>query len=216
MVNVYIHGPEWFFGVDAILESGAALIALCVTLASFRIYLMTREKKYAYFTSSFGLLTLSFLSRAITDALLEDVFFKLPAEIAAKVFFTGYVAHILLALTAYVLLLIVTHKITDKRLIALLFLIMVPSLLLSGSYFLSFYGLSAIFLAFIALSYYQNYKKVCKATACLVFISFTLLTLAQVLFLLETIYNFLFVAAHVTQAAGYLVILFALIKAMLK
>jgi len=216
MVNVYIHGPHWFFGMDAILEAGAALIALCVTFASLKIYLMTGEKKYGYFTSSFGLLTLSFLSRAITDALLEDVFFKLPSEIAAKVFFTGYVAHIMLALTAYTLLLIITHKITDKRIIALLFLIMVPSLLLSGSYFLSFYGLSAIFLAFIALAYYHNYKKVSKATACLVFISFTLLTIAQTLFLLEAAYQTLFVPAHITQAAGYLVILFALIKAMLK
>ena len=224
MVNVYLHGPEWFFGVDASLETLATIIALFVAVASFKVYRMTREKKYAYFTASFVLLTLSFLARALTDSLLEDVFDKIMGKHALTIsqqyapvlFFTGYVTHIFLALTAYVILLLVTHKITDKRLISLLFIMLIPSMLLSGSYFLSFYGLSIIFLGFITNAYYQNYRKICKLPSCLVFIAFLFLTIAQVLFLLEAVYKPLYVAAHVTQAAGYVVLLFALIRILLK
>jgi hypothetical protein len=216
MVTVHLQGPKWFFGADASLEAFAALIAFLVAVAALRVYRMTREKKYAYFTGSMILLTLSFLSRAVTDALLENIIFTIPNEQAGLVFFIGYVAHILLALTAYILLILVTHKITDKRVIALLFLIMVPSLLLSGSYFLSFYGLSAIFLAFISIAFYQNYRKVCKASACMVFLAFALLAIAQILFLVEAFYDPLYVAAHVTQGAGYLVLLFALVRTLLR
>jgi len=224
MVSVYLHGPKWFFGADASLMAFSALIAFCVAFASFRLYRMTKEKKYAFFTASFILLTLSFISRALTDSILEEIMFSVPAQYAGLVFFAGYVTHILLALTAYLLLIIITHKITDKRIIALLFLVLVPSMLLSGSYYLSFYGLSVIFLAFISIAYFQNYRKVCSAASCLVFIAFVLLTLSQVQFLLEGIRilsleivrPYVYVAAHITQAVGYLVILFALVKTLLK
>ncbi len=215
MVTVHL-GPKWFFGVDAGLEAFAALIAFFIAFASYRVYRLTKEKKYAHFTASFVILTLSFLIRAATDLILEGMLIKVPQTLTGIIFFTGYVAHILLALTAYLMLVIVTHKITDKRIIALLFLILVPSLLISGSYFLSFYGLSTIFLAFVALAYYQNYRKVCKAAACLVFIAFTLITLSQAMFLLEAFYDPFYVAAHVTQATGYLVLLFALIRTLFK
>ena len=216
MVSVHLQGPQWFFGADASLEAFAAVIAFCVAFASLRVYRVTREQKYGYFTASMALLTLSFLARAITDTLLEELLFTVPSELSGMIFFIGYVTHIILALVAYLILVIVTHKITDKRIIFLLFLLTLPSLLISGSYFLSFYGLSAILLAFTAFSYYQNYRKICKASACLVFIAFLLLTISQVLFLLEAVYDPLYVGAHVTQAAGYLVLLFALIKTLLK
>ncbi len=223
MVSVHVHGPVWFFGVDASLEAFATIIALCVAIASFKAYRMTREKKYAYFTVSFALVTLSFLARAVTDALLEEVVMKVPGAVANNLFYLGYVLHILLALVAYVLLIIITHKISDKRVIALLFLTLVPSLLLSGSYYLSFYGLSTIFLAFVALAYYQNYHKVRTAASCLVCIAFALLTISQILFLLEAVKEYVhvmmqywYVMAHVIQAAGYLVLLIALIKTLIK
>ena len=216
MVAIHLQGPVWFFGVDASLEAFAVIIALSVAIASFKVYRMTREKRFAYFTASFVLLTLSFLARAITDALLEEIVLKVPSAMNGLIFFSGYVSHILLALTAYLLLIIITHKITDKRIIALLFLILVPSLLISGSYFLSFYGLSAIFLAFVTLAYFQNYRKVCSAASCLVFIAFALITVAQVLFLLESVRQYLYVLAHIVQAAGYLALLVALIKTLLK
>ena len=216
MVHVYLHGPEWFFGADASIEAFAALIAFFVAFAALRVYKMAKERKYAFFTASMILLTLSFLSRSIADILLEELVWEMPTTFGKVTFFIGYVAHILLALIAYVLLVIVTHKITDKRVIALLFTIMIPSMLLSGSYFVSFYGLSFILLAFITFSYFENCRKVRKTAARCVFIAFLLLTIAQALFLLEPLYSLLYVAAHVTQCAGYFALLFALIKSIFK
>ncbi len=216
MVNVHLHGPQWFLGTDASLEALAALTAFFVAFAAYRIYRMTKEKKYAWFMTSFVLLTLSFLSRALTDAILEELVFKIPSEVVEKIFYYGYVAHILLALIAYLILIIVTHKITDKRIIMLLLLTLVPSLLLSGSYYLSFYGLSTLFLAFVTLAYYQNYRKVRAITPCLVFVSFLLITLAQAQFLFDAVRQLFYVSAQITQAAGYLVLAIALLAIRLK
>lgn len=215
MVTVHL-GPKWFFGIDSGLEAFASLIAFCVTLASYKMWKFTKERKYLYFSTSFLLLTLSFAARAITDAIIEGIFFKLPEQHIAYIFLTGYVLHILLALTAYIILFTVTFNITQKSVIALIFLILVPSLLISSSYYLSFYGLSAILLAFITYAYFKNYRKVCKNTACMVFISFVILTIAQVLFLVEIRYKPSYVIAQLTQATGYLALLYSLIRALLK
>ncbi|MBI4146689.1 hypothetical protein HY489_05125 [Candidatus Woesearchaeota archaeon] len=219
MINVYLHGPHWFLGVDAALEALAGVIALLVAFASYKAWRLTGERKYGWFTVSISLLTVSFLSRALTDALLREVFIKLPERIAGLVFYAGYVTHIMLAFLGYIILIAITHKIHDRRIVALLFLTLVPSLLMSGSYYRTFYGLSLVFLAFITLAYYQNYKRVGNKASALVFEAFALLTAAQVQFLVQGFYilstqawNFLFVTAHVTQTLGFVFLLAALLR----
>lgn len=215
MVSVHL-GPSWFFGVDAGLEALAALIAFSVTVAALRIYKISGDKKYFYFTTSFVLLTLSFLARAITDFLLEELIWHIPAHILTKVFFYGYVSHIFLALGAYVILFSITHKINNPRVIALIALLLIPAMLISGSYFISFYVISLLFLAFISAAYFKNYKKVCTTPSCTVFIAFILITLAQAFFLFETTTKLWYVAAQLAQAAGYLTLLASLLTIKLR
>lgn len=222
MLNVYLHGPQWFLGLDAALEGLAAIIAFLVTIVSYKAFRATSERRTGYFTLSMGLLTLSFLSRSITDTLLREIIVQLPEKLEALVFLGGYVAHIMLAFVAYIILVCITHKIHDKRIAALLFITLIPSLLLSGSYYRSFYTLSFIFLAFIAVTYYQNWRQVKSRSSALVMEAFFLLTAAQAQFLIQGFnvlpgdaWNALFVTAHVTQALGYLFLLSALIKTTL-
>ena len=86
MLNIYLARPEWFLGVDASLEAFAAIIALLIAFASYKLYRVTRERSYKYFLASFVLLGGSFLSRAVADAFLEEgqeaafeLFHKLPS-----------------------------------------------------------------------------------------------------------------------------------------
>ncbi len=216
MFNVYLRRPDWFLGVDASLELLAAIIAFSVAFASFRVYRMTSGKKYAIFTLSFAMLTMSFLMRALTDFVLEELLLKVPDSLTGTIFFVGYVAHIFLALVSYLMLVIISLRIKDRKIISLLSLILIPSLLISGSYFLSFYGLSLILLSFITFAYYINYRNVCVGSACLVFLAFLLLTLAQAQFLLDAVLSHFYVTAHITQAAGFFVLLLALIRTMKK
>jgi hypothetical protein len=217
MVSVLVHSPEWFFGVDSSLEACSALIAFLVAIVAYKIFRATKEKKYGFFSASFVLLTLSFIARAIADTVLEEIFdVEMPQSLAPHVFAGGYITHILLALTAYLILVFVTHKITDKRIITLFFLTMIPTMLLSGSYFLTFYGLSLIFLTFITIAYFQNYRKVRNLASFFVFVGFLAMAVAQIWFLLEVFYKPLYVGAQITQALGYLLLLFALVKTLLK
>lgn len=216
MVSIQL-GPQWFFGVDAGLEATAAIIAFFIAVSALKVFRMSHDKRYFYFMGSFALLTLSFLSRAITDTLIEGIVVSVPQDYLGSIFFYGYVAHIFLALAAYVILFAVTHKIHDRRIVAFLFLILVPGLLLSASYFLSFYVTSLLFLAFISSIYLQNALKVKKLTSWLVFLGFMIITIAQVFFLLDAVTKTQgYVIAHMAQGLGYLVLLLALLKIIYK
>ncbi|HLF54421.1 MAG TPA: hypothetical protein VI612_01750 [Candidatus Nanoarchaeia archaeon] len=216
MVSVHL-GPQWFFGVDASLEAFAAIIAFFIAASALKVFRMSHDKRYFYFMGSFALLTLSFLSRAIADILVEGIAITIPPDYLSRIFFYGYVAHIFLALAAYVILFAVTHKIHDRRIVAFLFLTLVPGLLLSASYFLSFYVISALFLAFISSVYFQNACNVKKLTPWLVFSGFMILTISQLFFLLDAVTKTQgYVLAHMTQGLGYLVLLAALLRIIFK
>ena len=215
MLNIYLPRPDWFFGVDATLELCAGIIAILIALGSYKLYRVTHERSYKYFLASFILLGGSFFSRAIADAFLGK-FFHVSPHMIGLIFFCGYIGHIFLALAAYLLLIASTYKIEDKRLIVMMFLLLVPALALSGSYFLSFYVVSIILLIFLVWSYAQNCRKVRSVTSTCVFFAFGLLLLAQPQFILDMLSNSWYVTAHVTQAAGYLILLVALLRILLK
>lgn len=204
MVQVVLHGPEWFFGMDALLEGITAVIAILVCLVALRAFKVTREKKFLAFSACFGLLSLSFGVRALTDIVLEKVL------LSGEIFLIGYIAHIVLAISSYLALVIINQKIKPLSTRILLYVLTIPFILLSGSYFLSFYGASFILLAFIAFSYWKNCQKICSVPSYLVFMGFTFIALAQPQFLLEVFAEEWHVAAHVTQFIGYLLLLFAL------
>ncbi len=218
MVGVHVHvGPQWFFGMDASLEAAAAVIALLIAISAFKIFRVTKDKKYFYFMGSFILLLLSFLSRAFADVVVEGIIVKVPDGWGGLIFFLGYLSHIFLALAAYLILFAVTYKITDKRVLSLIFLLLIPGLLLSGSYFLSFYVSSALFLVYITYAYFKNCCKVKRWASRLVFVGFVFITLAQIFFLLDAVTKRQgYVLAQISQGLGYLTLLAALLRTLFK
>ncbi|MBS3148397.1 hypothetical protein J4219_05915 [Candidatus Woesearchaeota archaeon] len=215
MISVYLNGPQWFLGVAGAIEAFAALIIFIVAFLAARIYRVTNERKYLSFSLSFILLSLSFLVKSITDCILSGTLVPLAEKMQTTIFFAGYVGHIFLALAAYTILLVITHKIEDKRVIALIFALLLPALLLSGSYFISFYTISIILLGFVTFAYFQNFRNVCSASSCLVFLAFALLTLSQAQFLMQRMGDIWYIAGNITQAAAFLTMLIALARVLI-
>lgn len=231
-MHVQINSPTWFFGIDALFEIATAIIAILVAITALKLYRYTKTGEFKLFSISFGMMSLGFLARAAADIIVERLIHFSPNVVkampalpgisrTAAVFIAGYMTHIILVLSAYLLLIILTYKITKRRLMMLLFFLTVPSLLLSGSYFLSFYGLSTILLAFIVFGHYSKCKEVKKGK--LVTIAFSLLAIAQPLFvftalnvLVKSTKEMLYVGAHTLQILGFICILIALFKIRMK
>ncbi|RLE45493.1 hypothetical protein DRJ22_04245 [Candidatus Woesearchaeota archaeon] len=229
MVLIQVNSPNWFFGVDCFLELGASLITFLVFLVAIKVYKFTKQKRYFFLAGSFLLLSGSFAARALTDLVIEGL---IPARVEYLVtkapvlqgffpgagnflVYAGFVTHIMLALTSYLILVILTNKIQSKALMLLLFATILPQVLISGSYFLSFYYLTTVMLCFISFAFLRNCFRQKGVTSLLVSIAFILIAFAQIQFLLATLNTLFHVSAHITQFIGY-VILLAALKVILK
>lgn len=229
MVTGIITGPNWFFGIDSVLEAISMLICLSIFIFSFKIYRLTKERRQLYFSSAFALLTLAFLVRSVTNLVIHfrtvsDWGMKhLPEIIVAKsilsvpkIFLIGYGAHIAFTLISLALLAVLCLKVEDKKPYFLMLLVMFVLVYFSGSYFTSFYTLSLILLFFISYQYCQNWRLKKTATTFITFISFSFLTLTSIAFLMQKLFGVFYVVAHILQFIGFLAMSVALAMIIFK
>ena len=218
MVTAIFNGPTWFFGVDSVFEALSSIVSLSVFIASMKMYFLTKEKKYRYFSLAFALLTLSFLIRMVTDLVVHTKFSQSFENImqnlvsTSKIFIIGYICHIVLTLVAYIILLSFVFQIRNKKSFTLFLSLLLVLILFSGSYYLSFYFSSLIMLIFITHYYLKNYVQAATTPKLLVFISFGLLALAQLQFLLQLFHGLFYVTAFITQLLGYFTLLLTIIR----
>jgi len=232
MVHVQISSPKWFFGLDGSFELIAAVITLIVAIAAWKIWRMTKERRHGWFSLAFIFLSAGMAARGIADLVIEKVVTCAPAlrealpaapgmTRTAFVFIAGYLSNILFTLVAFIILVCLAFRIRDKAIALLLFLLVIPTLMISASYFLSYYWLSMILLAFIAFGHYRHCRETKKGKT--VTMAFIFLGLAQVQFMLSAVNaltpfvkDIVYVTAHSTQILGFLMILLAFIKTILK
>lgn len=222
MVNIVLRGPLWFFGIDSVFEFFSFFVLALIFFLSFRAYKLTRDYKYKYFVAGFFSLAVAFLSKAVTDLWIALAFVVrkgLPPpsdalELVGEVFFGGYLVFIFMSLIAGVLLLTLTYKVREKRLMVLLALLVLLPFYLTSSYSKTFYLISFFMYVFISLFFVQNFlSKRSYASGCVAG-GFCAIALAQGLFLFDILQHRLYIVAHFVQLGGFILLLCSLLKVL--
>ncbi len=222
MVAVVLHGPPWFFLLDAVLGFLGMAAAVLIVVLSAKAFKLTKERKFIYFTIAFALIGIGLLIRSLTNI---TVFLGLPyfdQSMGTKItdyrgyfFFFGYGSFIVSTVVGYVLLAISTMKSREPRITILLTALVLLLLGLSSSYFLSFYLVSTILLGFITYHVCRNCVKRKSATAVMVFVAFALQFLANIAYVLELYHPLFYYVANVALLGGYGLLLLALARVLL-
>lgn len=223
MVNVVVRGPLWFFGIDAVFELFSFVVLALVFWLSLRAFKLTKDFKYKYFGVGFGALAIAFLSKSVTDLWLA-LSFPLTRgtpppsealELVGEVFLAGYLVFIFMSLTACLVLVWLTSRVREKRVMFLTALLVLVPFYLSSSYSRSFYILSLLMYGFIALFYVQNYLRKKSFSSFAVVAAFSSIAFAQGLFLVDLWRSKLYIVAHFAQLAGFVLLLVTLVKVLL-
>lgn len=220
MITAALKLPTLFyFGIDAAFGAFTTLVLFLAFMLSRKMWDISKIKRYKYFAWVFGGITLSFLSRTLTNLLLYFKYDEVVLNPASKsligfsnVFLIGYTIHILSGLGFYLLLLFVTMNVERWRLYFATLCLMLVGLFLSRSYFTSFYALAFVILVFVAGQYLMNYRKVRKLPSLLVFMVFLFLALAQAGFYAHTFGTIFYLLGYIFQAIGIFTLVIVLIK----
>lgn len=227
--------PEWFSGWDLVFDGIGLIVALLIAGYSWKVYRLSRENKYGYFSFAFILICLAFFFKLLTQGLL----YYTPLRTAATgilapmvgmgksginysdLFFRGgFFLSMVMMLGAWLLVFFVSQKKSGRlksyyevsQIGLFVYLVLLISVVSNFKYFV-FYLTSAVILGLIVLNYYKNYLNVNKrANALLVMDSFLLVLLGQFFFVFVFLRQELYVVGEVFMLMGFLLLLYAFRK----
>ncbi len=221
--------PSWFNGYDLLFEGISLIVALLIAGYSWRIYQLSRENKYGYFSFAFLLIGLSLLFKGFTYGVLyygtlrETVAVALSPAVGASLQFAdlfyraAFFLQMVVMLGAWLLLFFVSqksrerlHKYYEISQIALfLYLILLISIVSNFKFFV-FYLTSAVILGMTLLNYYKNYLNTGKnKNARLVLVSFFFMLLSNLSFVFVFLRDIFYVLGEVFLLIGFLLLLYA-------
>jgi len=222
MTQVVI-SPDWFATKDMIILGFSVITLLLIAAFSLRFYFFKKKehKSYLYFAASFLLLAISFLWKIATDiTVYYDIIktkqigiFTITYQTirAEKVLFVaGHFAHYLLMLLGlYILYVVLNRKSTMNHLLILYFIVM-TTIFSNFSYFI-FHLTAFVLLLGISYRYYAIYRKNKRKLTKLIFTSFSVIAVSQILFMFVKLWGNIYVVAQIMQLIGFILLLIAFI-----
>lgn len=220
--------PGWFNGVDLLFEVISLIVAFSISLYSYRLYRVSKENKFVYFSLALLAITLSFLFKIVTFA---NLYYSPIREIAVDVlrptvlpslryadllYRAGFFLQMATMLGGLLLIFLVSQK-SRKRLtvfheisqiMLFLYFILLVSIVGTFEYFI-FYLTSVVLLTFIVLNYYKNYLNTGRSNTLLVMTAFLVLLISQLLFIFVSLDTRVYVIAEGVQLLAFLIVLYA-------
>jgi len=208
------------------------LIALLIAGYSWKVYRMSKENRFGYFSFAFILVSLAFAFNIITQGLiyftpLRGIATSILAPVVgmasdginySSLFYrTGFFFYMVTMLGAWLLIFFVSQKRGGRlkkyyevsQIVLFIYLVVLISFVSNFKYFV-FYLTSAVILGMTVLNYYKNFLNTNKNTnAFLVMISFLFLLFGNIFFVFVFMFESFYVLGEVFLLLGFLILLYA-------
>ncbi len=217
-----VFSPGWFYGKDIIIDAVSIVVLTLLSYFTFRCYRSTKKKEHLWFSIAMGLLSLSFLFKILTNfTLYQHVLATRNLGLFTITYHTvvenealeiiGTMVYRLLSLLGLYTLFSLYYKQQDRAsIILIIYFIIITTYFTSAAYYV-FHITSLLLLVFILLHYHHNYCHTKDRFAKLVYISFGIIALSQLIFIFLRINLFLYPIAETIQLIGYLLLLLSFI-----
>lgn len=225
----YIFSPNWFYGIDSIIEAIGVIICILLVYYSYRCYNLTSEKRYLYFSVAFLSLTLAFISKVMGSLTIYDpnvnlsalgsafhsIFNKITPDMINA---WAFLLYIFFMTFGFMTLFLIVSKLEwkDKRVIAMLGYTVFIATWLGVIHYQLFYLTTFFMLCLIAYSYYQNHLEIKSKNALFVSVSFLILLISHAFFIFAIYSRMIYVTAEIIQLAGFLCLLIPFVMIFIK
>lgn len=205
-----------FYGIDSLIDFLITLVAILVGSQSYRIYKITKDKNYKFFSWSFILISLGYLSKILANL---TIFYRIKVldldfisfiieefnEINYIHFisFTFYKIFLLLGLLA---LFLTTKKNNKNEEIYLFVYLSLIAILFSIYFNFIFYLTIAVLLMILALYFYDNYKEKKSNRSLTTFIAFAIILTGSIINLFYIYNGFMYLFSETITFVGFLLI----------
>lgn len=214
--------PDWFLGSDVLIEIFSFIILFLFFYFSIRNYKLSKNKNFLYLGLGFLLIAIAELATTLTKVVLYYdttltqqvgqmiVTYKVVKSVDIF-YYIGFFFHKLFTLLGFYVIyrLPLKKKTSGDLLIALCFIFI--SALFSQAFYYLFHLTALILLILITNNYYEIYKKNKANNTKILIMTFSILALSQIIFILSKL-SMLYVMAQIIQLVSYIMLLILIIK----
>tara|TARA_Y100000310_G_scaffold94955_1_gene92780 strand:+ start:15998 stop:16729 length:732 start_codon:yes stop_codon:yes gene_type:complete len=219
-LRYYVFSPEWFYGFDSIIELIAIIVSVLLVYYSYKCFKLTKENKYAYFSTAFLALTFAFIAKIIgTLAIYKPEITRTTLGSTIQQVFAGlslfkinalaFITFTFFTLLGFMILFLIISKLRWKnlRVIVLLVYFIFLATWISAIHYQLFYATTFVLLLLITYSYFQNYGEIKSENAKFVLIAFSILLVSQAFFIFVVYSRTIYVVAELIQLLGFIYLL---------
>ena len=220
----YVYSPNWFSGIDSLLEITVILISIVISYYSLKVYKYFNINKYKYFAFTFVLFALSFISKIISNLI-----FIVPTkrEITSGVFYVFYTTyqkldyiedisffiHKLSLLTSFLILfLIITKENKIETILTFILYVIILSFLINNYFLFNIVIITNSILLFL-INYNKDSNNNKNSGLTLFFLIFSI---SHILFFLAVQHSIFYFLGEVMLISSFIILLFDLIKTFQK
>ncbi len=212
----FVFGPSWFYSIGFGFGIFSFLVTLLIAFYSLKVYNITRDRRYLYFTLAFLSVTASYIIRAAADYVAyTHLIGRIPniTQALSKVasisllYSIAYFIHVFLMLAGFMILVAVFMRIDNIRTVSLLFILLLFISFLSQSTFFAFHVSMIIMLLYIVIHLFHNHSRIRRVNSFIVLYSMLALLVSQVFLVLVNLDRIYIVVGNVLQLAGFVLLL---------
>ena len=219
-----IYSPVWFYGKDIIIDVISIIVLCLISFFSFKCYKMQKNKNHVYLSVSFLSLALAFLFKILmnftiyyhvvetsTVGMLTFTYNTMkPTDLF---FFFGFLLYRVLTLFGLYMLYSLYQKQSTPNFILVSFLFLMLTYYSQAAYYifsLTCFVLLALITASLVAGYKKNRFKMTKMLA----VSFAVIGISQVFFVLVYLKVQYYVLGEAMQLLGYLLLLLSFVMVL--
>lgn len=212
-----VFSPTWFYGKDILIDIFSIIVLTLISTFSIKCYnLNKKNKNYLWLGISFTALATSFLFKILTNFTIYynvistkqigQLTFSYATTKASNILFSiGFMAYIVLTLTAFIILYeIYKTKNSKQETAILIYLMAIITYFTTSKYFL-FHLTCFIILSIITYTHFNNYHKNKKSK--ILTQSFSIIAMSQLIFIFVGLDKNFYVIAEMVQFIGYSLLL---------
>jgi len=215
MINIYTL-PVWFLPIDEYFELTFAVITLTISLFSYKLYTLGKQRQIKLFGTSFLFISISYFIQCICNSniisfLENNSYISISAAAKHILLVMGIYSYIFFYILGLIIFTYMTFQIQSKKLFFFVLLVLLLSLILVYDKVFLFYILSILMILFIILFYMTQYFRQNNKKTALILVSFIILLLSAVAYLFSTENGRFYIEGHILELVAYLTMLINMI-----
>ncbi len=222
---------DWFNGLDLVFEAIGFLVAMLIAAYSWRVYQVSMESRFKYFSLAFLLVSLSLLIKVITSSAVYFTEVRLLADAIARPVFgperqfsllfynAGFFLEMASLLGGWLLIFFISQRSRGRlrkyyelsQMALFVYLVLLISWIANFNK-TWFYLTGAVLLSLVVLNYYKNYLNNGNKNTSQIMVAFLLVLLGHLAFVFLEWVPGLYAVGQVLQLAGFITLLYTYMR----